>query len=207
MDRLVCARSSGSEGSVLEKEGPILTFDFSCQKSSKIDKKSGCGAEDTLKSRVCLLKSMSQHSQPRSFHPNCHHHQGSYNHHSEMPPKSSAKEAARREARRLVQSQVAKQPRRGSAARALQAVVLADAFSKRLDPLTTDRPACLLPLCNVPLLDWTLENLALAEVEEIFILASRYSDQIKKHLATSPARYSLPKITVIATLMRNRLEM
>ncbi|ETS60470.1 hypothetical protein PaG_05312 [Moesziomyces aphidis] len=81
----------------------------------------------------------------------------------------------------------------------LQAVVLADAFSKRLDPLTTDKPACLLPLCNVPLLDWTLENLALAEVEEIFILASRHSDQIKKHLATTPARYSLPKITVIAT--------
>ncbi len=51
----------------------------------------------------------------------------------------------------------------------------------------------------MPLLDWTLENLALAEVEEIFILASRHSDQIKKHLATTPARYSLPKITVIAT--------
>ncbi len=81
----------------------------------------------------------------------------------------------------------------------LQAVVLADAFSKRLDPLTADKPACLLPLCNVPLLDWTLENLALAEVEEIFILASRHSDKIKKHLATSPARYSLPKITVLAT--------
>ncbi|SNX87525.1 related to Translation initiation factor eIF-2B epsilon subunit [Melanopsichium pennsylvanicum] len=81
----------------------------------------------------------------------------------------------------------------------LQAVILADAFSKRLDPLTTDKPACLLPLCNVPLLDWTLENLALAEVEEIIILASRHWDLIKKHLSTSPARYSLPKITVIAT--------
>lgn len=116
-----------------------------------------------------------------------------------MPPKSSS--AAKPGGKGAASSKAkAQQNREEDLQREpLQAVVLADAFSKRLDPLTTDRPACLLPLCNVPLLDWTLENLALAEVEEIFILASRYSDQIKKHLATSPARYSLPRITVIAT--------
>ncbi|CBQ69828.1 related to Translation initiation factor eIF-2B epsilon subunit [Sporisorium reilianum SRZ2] len=123
-----------------------------------------------------------------------------------MPPKSSAKGggksggggAASSKAKSSQQQQ--QQSREEDLQREpLQAVILADAFSKRLDPLTTDRPACLLPLCNVPLLDWTLENLTLAEVEEIFILASRYSDQIKKHLSSSPARYSLPKITVIAT--------
>lgn len=116
-----------------------------------------------------------------------------------MPPKSSAPKggaksggaSSRAKSQQSKEDDLQREP--------LQAVVLADAFQKRLDPLTADRPACLLPLCNVPLLDWTLENLALAEVEEIFILASRYSDQIKKHLTTSSARYSLPKITVIAT--------
>lgn len=81
----------------------------------------------------------------------------------------------------------------------LQAVILADAFSHRLDPLTSNRPACLLPLCNVPLLDWTLENLALAGVDEIFILASRFTDQIKKHMAACHAKHSFPKVTIIAT--------
>ncbi|EPQ28062.1 uncharacterized protein PFL1_04389 [Pseudozyma flocculosa PF-1] len=79
----------------------------------------------------------------------------------------------------------------------LQAVVLADAFSRRLDPLTADRPACLLPICNVALLDWTLENLALAGVDEAFILASRHADQIKRHIASNPL--AAPKLTVIAT--------
>lgn len=116
-----------------------------------------------------------------------------------MPSKTAAKGAKSGNAATSSKSKAQQNKEEDLQREPLQAVVLADAFSKRLDPLTIDQPACLLPLCNVPLLDWTLENLALAEVEEIFILASRHSDQIKKHLATSPARYSLPKITVIAT--------
>ncbi|KAJ1018151.1 hypothetical protein NDA16_005017 [Ustilago loliicola] len=117
-----------------------------------------------------------------------------------MPPKSSAKGGGKSGNATASSKAKSQQNKEEDLQREpLQAVILADAFSKRLDPLTTDKPACLLPLCNVPLLDWTLENLALAEVEEIFILATRHSDQIKKHLATCPARYSLPKITVIAT--------
>ncbi|EST08731.1 Bacterial transferase hexapeptide repeat [Kalmanozyma brasiliensis GHG001] len=117
-----------------------------------------------------------------------------------MPPKSSAKGGGKATGGGASSKPKSQHNREEDLQREpLQAVVLADAFSKRLHPLTTDKPACLLPLCNVPLLDWTLENLALAEVEEIFILASRFSDQIKKHLASSSARYSLPKITVIAT--------
>ncbi|SAM85213.1 related to Translation initiation factor eIF-2B epsilon subunit [Ustilago bromivora] len=117
-----------------------------------------------------------------------------------MPPKSSAKGGGKSGNAAASSKAKSQQNKEEDLQREpLQAVILADAFSKRLHPLTTDKPACLLPLCNVPLLDWTLENLALAEVEEIFILATRHSDQIKKHLATSPARYSLPKIIVIAT--------
>ncbi|KAN0063957.1 translation initiation factor eIF-2B epsilon subunit, GEF [Thecaphora frezii] len=112
-----------------------------------------------------------------------------------MPPKQAAGSGAKQQA-----------SRKGNAGGAqaeelqqepLQAVILADAFSKRLAPLTMDRPSCLLPLCNVALIDWTLENLALAGVEDVFILASQHVDQIKRHVAQS--RPALPKLTVIAT--------
>ena len=44
----------------------------------------------------------------------------------------------------------------------LQAVVLCDVFTQRFAPLTLDQPRCLMPVCNVPLIEWTLESLATA---------------------------------------------
>ena len=51
----------------------------------------------------------------------------------------------------------------------LQAVVLCDVFNQRFAPLTLDHPRCLLPVCNVPLIEWTLESLASAGVQEVFL--------------------------------------
>ena len=48
----------------------------------------------------------------------------------------------------------------------LQAVVLCDVFTQRFAPLTLDQPRCLMPVCNVPLIEWTLESLATAGVHE-----------------------------------------
>jgi translation initiation factor eIF-2B subunit epsilon len=78
----------------------------------------------------------------------------------------------------------------------LQAVILADSFNKRFKPLTADRPKvhalptlcvafpeslcqCLLPICNAPLLDWTLEGLALAGIQEIFVICRSHAEQVK----------------------------
>ncbi|KAJ5679713.1 translation initiation factor eIF-2B subunit epsilon [Penicillium macrosclerotiorum] len=55
----------------------------------------------------------------------------------------------------------------------LQAVVLADTFETRFEPFTRDKPRCLLPLANTPLIEYTLEFLANAGVEEVF-LASKW---------------------------------
>lgn len=41
----------------------------------------------------------------------------------------------------------------------------------------------LLPLVNVPLLDYTLEFLTAAGVQEIIVYCCAHSDQIKKHIA------------------------
>ena len=83
----------------------------------------------------------------------------------------------------------------------LQAVILADSFNKRFKPLTVGKPRvsmrkpfgpsackslllcstqCLIPVCNAPLLDWTFESLALAGVQEIFVICRSYAEQVKK---------------------------
>uniref|UniRef100_A0A0W0F8S1 Translation initiation factor eIF2B subunit epsilon n=1 Tax=Moniliophthora roreri TaxID=221103 RepID=A0A0W0F8S1_MONRR len=72
----------------------------------------------------------------------------------------------------------------------LQAVILADSFNKRFRPLTTRKPRCLLPICNAPLLDWTFESLALAGVQEIFVICRSHAEQVKTTIAES--RWSKP---------------
>ncbi|KAH0583976.1 hypothetical protein H2248_009559 [Termitomyces sp. 'cryptogamus'] len=72
----------------------------------------------------------------------------------------------------------------------LQAVILADSFNKRFRPLTARKPRCLLPICNAPLLDWTFESLALAGVQEIFVICRSHADQIKA--AISESKWSKP---------------
>ncbi len=52
----------------------------------------------------------------------------------------------------------------------LQAVLLADSFTVKLRPITKERPKVLLPLVNVPMLEYTLESLAAAGVREILVV-------------------------------------
>ncbi|KAH9951874.1 nucleotide-diphospho-sugar transferase [Amylocystis lapponica] len=83
----------------------------------------------------------------------------------------------------------------------LQAVILADSFNKRFRPLTVGKPRCLLPICNATLLDWTFESLALAGVQEIFVICRSYADLVKA--AIQESKWSKPnsgiKIVPIVT--------
>ncbi|OAX43545.1 nucleotide-diphospho-sugar transferase [Rhizopogon vinicolor AM-OR11-026] len=83
----------------------------------------------------------------------------------------------------------------------LQAVILADSFNKRFKPLTTHKPRCLLPICNAPLLDWTFESLALAGVQEIFVICRSHAELVKAAIKNS--KWSKPgtglKIVPIVT--------
>ncbi|TDL27353.1 nucleotide-diphospho-sugar transferase [Rickenella mellea] len=67
----------------------------------------------------------------------------------------------------------------------LQAVILADSFNNRFRPLTLSKPRCLLPVCNAPLLDWTFESLALAGVQEIFVVCRSHSELVKAAIRAS----------------------
>ncbi|KAH7923504.1 nucleotide-diphospho-sugar transferase [Leucogyrophana mollusca] len=98
-------------------------------------------------------------------------------------------------------SSSAKEKLIGEEEEVLQAVILADSFNKRFKPLTTHKPRCLLPICNAPLLDWTFESLALAGVQEIFVICRSHADLVKAAIKNS--KWSKPnaglKIVPIVT--------
>ncbi|KAF2457670.1 nucleotide-diphospho-sugar transferase [Lineolata rhizophorae] len=64
----------------------------------------------------------------------------------------------------------------------LQAVVLADPFETRFSPFTLERPRCLLPLANTPLIEYTFEFLANAGVEEIYLYCGAHTDMVEKYI-------------------------
>ncbi|KAK9462873.1 nucleotide-diphospho-sugar transferase [Lipomyces oligophaga] len=67
----------------------------------------------------------------------------------------------------------------------LQAVVLSDSYQTRFRPLTLERPRCLLSLCNMPLLEYTFEFLALAGVSEVIVVSCVHAAEIQEYIANS----------------------
>ncbi len=67
----------------------------------------------------------------------------------------------------------------------LQAVVVADTFETKFVPFTLERPRCLLPLANSPLIEYTLEFLAQSGVQEIFFSAGSHTEQVEKYIDAS----------------------
>ena len=67
----------------------------------------------------------------------------------------------------------------------IQAVIIADSFNYRFLPITIEKPRALLPLVNRPLIDYTVEFLAVAGVQEIFVFCCAHAEMIKAHLENS----------------------
>lgn len=66
-----------------------------------------------------------------------------------------------------------------------QAIVLTDSYESRFMPLTAELPRCLLPLANVPLIEYTLEFLARAGVNEVYLVCSAHAEQIQNYIEKS----------------------
>ena len=82
-----------------------------------------------------------------------------------------------------------------------QAIVLTDSFETRFMPLTLVKPRCLLPLANVPLIDYTLEFLAKAGVNEVYLMCSLHADQIQQYIEQSRwANNTLFSVTTVMSL-------
>jgi translation initiation factor eIF-2B subunit epsilon len=67
----------------------------------------------------------------------------------------------------------------------LQAVIIADDFEPRFGPFTLERPRCLLPLANTPLIEYSLEYLASAGVNVVYIYAGAHVDQVETYIEAS----------------------
>ncbi|KAI9316229.1 nucleotide-diphospho-sugar transferase [Dichotomocladium elegans] len=66
-----------------------------------------------------------------------------------------------------------------------QAVILTDSYDARFLPVSHEMPRCLMPLCNLPLIEYTLEILALINVQDVFVVCSSHIDKIKDYFEHS----------------------
>ncbi|KAH8668622.1 eIF4-gamma/eIF5/eIF2-epsilon [Xylariales sp. PMI_506] len=67
----------------------------------------------------------------------------------------------------------------------LQAVIIADSFQSSFTPFSLEKPRCLLPLANTPLIEYTLEFLAMNGVQEVYIYAAAHQEQIEHYIGHS----------------------
>ncbi|XWS42663.1 hypothetical protein CRYUN_Cryun16bG0033500 [Craigia yunnanensis] len=67
----------------------------------------------------------------------------------------------------------------------LQAILLADSFATKFRPITLERPKVLLPLVNIPMIDYTLAWLESAGVEEVFVFCCAHLKQVIDYLESS----------------------
>ncbi|TYZ57102.1 hypothetical protein PybrP1_005896 [[Pythium] brassicae (nom. inval.)] len=62
----------------------------------------------------------------------------------------------------------------------LQAVLFADSFAETFRPVTLETPKVLLPLNNVPMLEYALEFLASGGVREVILFCTRHVEQLER---------------------------
>lgn len=67
----------------------------------------------------------------------------------------------------------------------LQAILLADSFSKSFRPITLESPKVLLPLMNIPMLEYTIEFLAQNGVEELFVFCVWHAEMLQAYIKQS----------------------
>ncbi|TMW64476.1 hypothetical protein Poli38472_011356 [Pythium oligandrum] len=66
----------------------------------------------------------------------------------------------------------------------LQAIVFADSFTETFRPITLTMPKVLLPLANVPMLEYTLEFLVSSGVQEVILFCTHHLEEIEQFLKT-----------------------
>ena len=84
----------------------------------------------------------------------------------------------------------------------LQAVVLADSFASNFRPVTFEMPKVLMPIANVPMIEYTLEFLAAGGVQEIFIFCCAHADEVERYVRESQVARRLA--TVALRVLKSR---
>lgn len=116
----------------------------------------------------------------------------------QKPPKkgSSSKESGSKKSSEAKESSSNKN--KDQEKKPLQAILLADSFLEplRFRPFTLDKPKVLLPLVNVPMLEYTLELLARNDVQDIIIFAAAWADQIVAYMNKTRWFHREPELRV-----------
>ena len=75
----------------------------------------------------------------------------------------------------------------------LQAVVLCgcNVFSNAFEPIMSESPTALMPIMNIPAIEYTIEFLSQNNVEEIFIFSIQHADIIKDYIETNHSKTSI----------------
>ncbi|KAI1112541.1 eIF4-gamma/eIF5/eIF2-epsilon [Nemania sp. NC0429] len=77
--------------------------------------------------------------------------------------------------------------------------LIADDFRTRFLPFSLDKPRCLLPLANTPLIEYTLEFLVMNDVQHVYIYCGAHQEQIERYIHDSrwsPIARSCPFTTL-----------
>lgn len=72
----------------------------------------------------------------------------------------------------------------------LQAILFAESFNNRFKPMSCDRPKCLFPLANIPLLLYSLEFLARNNVSQVILVSTKDNSVFKQVRETHKAAHS-----------------
>lgn len=78
----------------------------------------------------------------------------------------------------------------------LTAVIIADSFTRSFWPITNDLPKVLMPLCNIPLLEYTLELVIRNNIKKVILFLSSQSPKVLEYIQTQ--KYRQVSITVIS---------
>ena len=70
----------------------------------------------------------------------------------------------------------------GASGDPIVAVIVADSFTQAMQPVTQRRPRALLPIANVPLIEYVLESLVVNGVKDVRLLSYYGAQQIEDHL-------------------------
>ncbi|KAI8064821.1 uncharacterized protein B0P05DRAFT_554490 [Gilbertella persicaria] len=77
-----------------------------------------------------------------------------------------------------------------------QAVILTDFFDDQFSPISHELPRCLMPLCNIPLIEYTMELLASVDIFEVFVVCTTHIDAIKAYFEQSEWMKPNSRLTV-----------
>ena len=71
----------------------------------------------------------------------------------------------------------------------MTAVIVADSFTRTFSPITNDIPKVLMPLCNIPLIEYTIELVIRNHIKKIIIFCSSLAPKLLEYISSQRYRH------------------